>query len=428
MNVTRSCVLYARKSTDREDKQILSIPSQLRELREYAARSGLVITNELVESCSARKPGRPVFSRLLKDAGTGRVERVLAWRLDRLARNPVDGGQLIYMLAENKLKELVTPEGTYTGAGDSKFMLSVLFGAATKMSDDLSAGVRRGVREVWKRGQIPGRPPIGYVKTRQGVGPKQTGRVVPDPERFMVVKRIWQEMATGNRTVAQVWRRAVRDWGFRTETGRRPTTTILYKLLRNPFYMGFIATPEGTFKGEHPPMVTRDEFDRVQKAVKRQGTARPVRHDFLYRCFLVCRRCGRRYVGERITKTRPHDRRHECAFAVGCVTDVRIPSQWRVDIRPSATAIFHVTDEVRSIGACLMRLRIHPSWVGGPLPELFGGPMPANFQTAVQPKPSAPTRTGMDHLKTSLSQSVATSVATTTPTANTATVEMIAKV
>jgi site-specific DNA recombinase len=214
----------------------------------------------------------------------------------------VDGGQLIYLLGDGKLKELVTPEGTYTGAGDSKFMLSVLFGAATKMTDDPSAGVRRGVREVWRRGQIPGRPPIGYSKTRQGIGPKQTGRVVPDPERFAVVKRIWQEMAIGNRTVAQIWRRAVREWGFRTETGRRPTTTILYKLLRNPFYMGFIATPEGLFKGEHVPMVTRDEFDRVQKAITRQGTARAVRHDFVYRCFLVCGRCGRRYVGERITK------------------------------------------------------------------------------------------------------------------------------
>src|ERR1044071_3090243 len=101
MSVSRPCVLYARKSTDREDKQILSIPAQLRELREYAARSGLVITRELTESCSARKPGRTVFTSLLREAEAGRVERVLAWRLDRCARNPVDGGQLIYLLGEN---------------------------------------------------------------------------------------------------------------------------------------------------------------------------------------------------------------------------------------------------------------------------------------------------------------------------------------
>lgn len=307
MNAPRSCVLYARKSTDREDKQILSIPAQLRELRDFASRSGLIITKELTESCSARKPGRPVFSTLLKDAQAGRVKRVLAWRLDRLARNPVDGGQLIYLLGEKVLDELVTTEGSYTGAGDSKFMLSVLFGAATKMTDDLAAGVRRGNGEVWRRGQITGRPPLGYMKTREGVGPKGTGRVVSDPERFPIVERAWKEMATGTRTVAEVWRKAVHEWGLRTRdtqctNGRPPTETTLHNILRNPFYMGVIPTREGLFPGEHVAMITREEFERVQRLIRHEGAARPVRHVFAYAGLLRCGRCGRRLTGERIVK------------------------------------------------------------------------------------------------------------------------------
>jgi len=100
MPEARPCVLYARKSTDREDKQILSIPAQLEELRRFAEREDLTIERELVEHCSAREPGRPVFSELLNQVAHGGVERILAWKLDRVARNPIDGGALIHYLGK----------------------------------------------------------------------------------------------------------------------------------------------------------------------------------------------------------------------------------------------------------------------------------------------------------------------------------------
>lgn len=307
MNVPRSCVLYARKSTDREDKQILSIPSQIRALREFATRSGLTITHELVESCSARRPGRPIFSKLLKDAEAGRVERVLSWRLDRLARNPVDGGQLIFLLGEGVLKELITPEGSYTGAGDSKFMLSVLFGAATKMTDDLSAGVKRGSEDVLKAGRLPGCPPLGYIKVRDRPGFRGAGKVVPDPERFEIVQRMWKDMASGTTTVAEVWRRATEEWGLASRETRGanrvvPSVTTLYGMFRNPFYAGIMRYGAKRFEGEHKPMVTLEEFDRVQELIRPAETPRPSRHDFMYRGLLRCSLCARLLVGERITK------------------------------------------------------------------------------------------------------------------------------
>jgi DNA invertase Pin-like site-specific DNA recombinase len=83
-----SLVVYARKSSESEDKQMLSIPAQLAELRAYAERTNLRISAELVESCSAREPGRPVFSKLLADVAAGLVPGILCWRLDRLAQNP----------------------------------------------------------------------------------------------------------------------------------------------------------------------------------------------------------------------------------------------------------------------------------------------------------------------------------------------------
>ncbi len=310
MQDARSCVIYARKSTDREDKQILSIPSQLATLREHAARNGLRIDCELTEARSAREPGRPVFGALLADAAAGRVGTILCWRLDRLARNPVDGGQLIHLLGKARIREIMTTEGRYTGTGDQKFMLAVQFGAATKYTDDLSAGVKRGNGELVKTGRIPGAPPVGYMKIRPHRGLKGAGAVVPDPERFELVRSIWQRALTGSYSVAELWRLATK-WGLTSQpsgtTGGGPIRPgHVYTLLRNSFYAGTIRHAGATYPGEHTPMVTAAQFERVQRLVSRRDMHRPSRHHFLYRGLLTCGHCGRLLVGERITNRQGH--------------------------------------------------------------------------------------------------------------------------
>ncbi|MCC7540578.1 MAG: recombinase family protein [Deltaproteobacteria bacterium] len=303
---TRRCVLYVRKSTDREDKQILSIPAQVKELREFAVRVGLKIDAELEEAHSAREPGRPVFSKLLGDVAAGRVERVLAWKLDRLARNPIDGGALIHFLGKGNLKEIVTLEGTYTGSGDSKFMLSVLFGAATKMTDDLVMGVRRGNKAVHEKGRITGSPPVGYMKVRDRHGYRGAGMVVPDPERFPLVKRAFHDVLSGTFTMSGAWRRAVAAGLTRRETANRPATPIginhFYKLLENPFFCGRIVRCGEVFPGEHEPMLTPGEFERVQAIAHKPTAPRAKKPElaFLWRGLLRCGHCGRGLTAERI--------------------------------------------------------------------------------------------------------------------------------
>src|SRR5690606_22621887 len=163
-------------------------------------RSGIVISEELTESCSAREPGRPVFSRLLTDVAAGRVYGVVCWKLDRLARNPIDGGALTHYLGKGLLQEIMTSDGRHDGSGDSKFMLSVLFGAATKYTDDLSANVKRGNRDLCEKGRLPTSAPLGYVKVHDDPGREGAGRVVRDPERFLLVQRVWRDIARGTMT------------------------------------------------------------------------------------------------------------------------------------------------------------------------------------------------------------------------------------
>ena len=99
-------ILYARKSTDVEDKQVLSIEAQLVELRKYAKDNGLVVIDTIIEKKSAKTPGRPTFADLLRRIQNGEANAILAWHPDRLARNSVDGGQIIYLLDQRYLDDL----------------------------------------------------------------------------------------------------------------------------------------------------------------------------------------------------------------------------------------------------------------------------------------------------------------------------------
>ena len=93
-----SYFLYARKSTDVEDKQVRSIEDQLAVLRALAKEQGLHIVSEFIEKQSAKRPGRPVFADMLRRIEKGEAQGILCWKLDRLARNMADGGRIIDLL------------------------------------------------------------------------------------------------------------------------------------------------------------------------------------------------------------------------------------------------------------------------------------------------------------------------------------------
>ena len=120
--------LYARKSTDEDDRQMLSIEAQLTELREFAKKEGLNIVREFVESMTAKTPGRPVFNEMMADLERGKADGILAWHPDRLARNSVDGGRIIYAVDTGKLQALKFPTFWFENTPQGKFMLNIAFG------------------------------------------------------------------------------------------------------------------------------------------------------------------------------------------------------------------------------------------------------------------------------------------------------------
>ncbi len=170
--------LYARKSTDVEDKQVMSIDAQLHELREFAAREQANIIAELIEKQSAKTPGRPIFNDMLARIEAGEADGILAWHPDRLARNSIDGGQIIYLLDTGKIKTLKFPTFRFESDPQGKFMLNIMFGQSKYYVDNLSENTKRGLREKVRRGEFPHQAPIGYLNDYR------TKKIIVDKSRL----------------------------------------------------------------------------------------------------------------------------------------------------------------------------------------------------------------------------------------------------
>src|SRR5262245_7540132 len=112
--------LYVRKSTDTEDKQVRSIEDQLAELREFASARNLTIVETLVERQTAKTPGRPVFNQMLDRIERGEANSILAWHPDRLSRNSIDGGRLIYLVDQGVIRDMKFPIYTFDATTQGK--------------------------------------------------------------------------------------------------------------------------------------------------------------------------------------------------------------------------------------------------------------------------------------------------------------------
>lgn len=301
-SIMPSYVIYARRSSESEDRQVLSIDSQIRELKALSGRLNVPLTEILTESRSAKAPGRPVFGELMRRVDRGEVSGIVCWKMDRLARNHFDTGLVLQALADKKLEKIVTSDGVKTPDGNDRLMGTFELAMATKFIDDLRANTKRGIRERLTRGWASYAPPPGYLNDRINK------TIIKDPERFPLVRRMWELLLNASLRPDQIRGVANDQWGFRTRTSKRRggkplARSAIYRIFTNPFYMGVIQLRDGrTYAGAHEPMVTRTEFEDAQVLLSRPGRPRPKRLEFDFTGIFSCGNCGGAVTAEQHVK------------------------------------------------------------------------------------------------------------------------------
>lgn len=297
--------LYARKSTDTEDKQVQSLDDQVKYMAQVAQREGLHIVGEPIrESQSAKRPNaRPKFNALLNEIEDGKIDGIICWKLDRLSRNPADSGRLQQLLQDGKLQHIQTTEKSYFPE-DNAIVFSVEAGMSNQYIRELATNTKRGMQSKAEKGDKPGVPPIGYLNDRINKV------IIPDPDNFKLVRILWDKMLTGTYSIAQLVDVADSELNIRRPVrGRTGGNTIAYSSLcmmfKNPFYTGKILFNGTLYDGNHQAMITEEEFERVQRIIDPSHTTRPKdkTHNFLMRNLFKCGECGFAITAEQKYKT-----------------------------------------------------------------------------------------------------------------------------
>jgi len=289
--------LYARKSSESEDRQVQSIDDQINRLKKIASDMGLDIKKVYTESKSAKKPNnRPVFDEMMEKIENGEAGGILCWQINRLSRNPIDSGKLSWLLQKGVLKSIQTIDRQYLPE-DNVLLFSVESGVANQYILDLSKNTKRGLQSKLEKGWLNGVAPLGYLND------KENKIIIKDSERFNVVRKMWDLMLTGNYTPPKILEKANNEWGFRTRKFKRIgdnplSRSAIYKIFTSQFYTGIIEVNGVEYEGKHDKMITFEEFDRVQTLLGRKGKPRPKTHHFAFTGSIRCGVCGCLYTAE----------------------------------------------------------------------------------------------------------------------------------
>lgn len=289
--------LYCRKSSEGEDAQVQSITAQKTEMLDFADRNGLEIAVILDESKSAHHPGRPIFNELVRLVKAGKVNAILVWHANRISRNPIDAGQIIYLLDQGLLKEIRTYSGAFRNTSNDKFFLGLEFGVSKKDSDDKSDGVKRGQRERARKGYPHGVSSIGYMNDKSDL--KGNRKWLEDPARFELVREVLHLYLKGKYSVQQISSISNNELHLKTplrvrQGGRPLSMSHIYSILKNPVYAGFFfyENKRYTLNDSLERMITEEQYWIIQGMLTNKGRPRPQKRPGLYNHFMKCGYCG----------------------------------------------------------------------------------------------------------------------------------------
>ena len=289
-------IIYARKSTEEDDRQVLSIESQLAELREFAAKEKLEIVASFQEAKTAKEPGRTKFAQMLLLIEKGKANGIISWHPDRLARNSVDGGKIIHFVDRGLIKSLKFPYFWFEPTPQGLFMLNIAFGQSKYFVDNLRENVKRGLRQKIRNGVWPGWAPVGYLNN-----PK-TRMIDIDKDKTPRVKKLFELYSTGEHNL-----KSLANWckenNLKGNLNKEISPSNIHRILQNIFYIGLMKYKKEIFEGIHEPIISKKLFDKVQQVLQERGRPQKVKkHYFAFLGFMKCASCGCSITAEKKIK------------------------------------------------------------------------------------------------------------------------------
>ncbi len=285
-------VLYARKSTESEERQILSIDSQIKEMLSLAEKEGLEVVEMKRESHSAKETGqRPIFNEIVDEIRQGKYNGILTWAPDRISRNAGDLGKIVDLMDAKLLEEIRTYGQRFTNNPNEKFLLMILGSQAKLENDNRGINVRRGLRTRVEMGLWPGVAPLGYLN--QKLMDKKC-QIAVDSARAPVVKKIFEKVAYEHYSGRKIYNWLKFELNFHTRGNKPLTLSGVYRILDNPFYYGPFEYPRNSgnwYQGKHTPLINQELFEKAQAQLKRDNIVRENR-EFAFTKLFTCGMCG----------------------------------------------------------------------------------------------------------------------------------------
>lgn len=284
--------LYARKSSESEERQVLSIDSQIKEMLQLADREGLEVITMKRESHSAKETGqRPVFNEIVDELREGKFNGILTWAPDRISRNAGDLGKIVDLMDAGKLAEIRTFSQVFTNNPNEKFLLMILGSQAKLENDNRGINVKRGLRTRVEMGLWPGVAPIGYLNQKHI---EKKCQIIIDQERAPIVKKMFEKMAYEKWSGRKIYQWLRFELNFKSTGNHHVALGNIFRILQNPIYYGPFEYPRGSgnwYQGKHEPIITKELFDKAQEQLKRDKIVRQSR-EFAFTKLMLCGLCG----------------------------------------------------------------------------------------------------------------------------------------
>ncbi len=316
----QSAVIYLRVSSE-EQVDNYSLATQEDICKKEAERRNIKVLEIFREEGRSAKniKGRPALIEMLEYCRKHRrdVDAVIVYRLDRISRQTADYLAIRKKLAECEILLISATEPT-GNTPTEKFIETMLAGFAQMDNDVKSERSRNGLRARFLTG-LTGYVPVGYVN--------KNGYAAKDPATFDKLKEAWDLMATGTISLRQMTE-ILHEKGVRQRhKGGHLRQQALNRLFRNKFYAGYVTSKkyQQEIRGQHTPMVTEEQFYRVQTILDGRNTnitksvARRIKDnpEFPLRRLVSCSGCGASFTGAKSKGKRKHYSYYFCPKRCG---------------------------------------------------------------------------------------------------------------